>query len=139
MPLPAHYEHASDHFFRFLDDARERAELCSTHLSYTMTQCVLQTFRRRLSTQQAIDFANALPICLRALFVSDWDTNEPIWPFADRETMNKEVCSLRAGEAFSSDSAIRDVAVSLRRHVDEEAFDRMLAGLPQGAVEFWAP
>lgn len=139
MPVPPEYERASDHFYRYLVDARDTAGLWSTHVTYTMTQGVFQAFRRRLSTKDAVVFANALPICLRALFVTDWDTDEPKKPFEDREEMIKEVKSLRSEHNFSTETAFRDVAAALRRHVDEEAFDRVLAELPEGAIEFWKP
>jgi len=137
MPVPSEYQRASDEFYQFLVDARDTAGLWSTHVTYTMTQGVFQTFRRRLSTQDAIAFANVLPICLRALFVTDWDPDEPRKPFADRETLMQEVKSLRAEHNFATETAIQDVASALRRHIDEEAFDRLLAQLPEGAINFW--
>lgn len=139
MPVPPEYGRASDHFYDFLADARDTAGLWSTHVAYTMTQGVLQAFRRRLTVHDSIAFANVLPVCLRALFVTDWDTDEPPRAFADRETMTREVQALRRDHNFAPDTAIRDVAAALRRHVDEEAFDRVLDGLPKGAAEFWKP
>ncbi|MGF1570521.1 MAG: DUF2267 domain-containing protein [Nodosilinea sp.] len=137
MPVPVEYQRASDEFYQYLVDARDTAGLWSTHVTYTMTQGVFQTFRRRLSTADAIAFANVLPICLRALFVTDWDTNEPQKSFEDRAEMMREVRSLRGEHNFSTETAIRDVAAALRRHVDEQAFDQMLAKLPEGAFGFW--
>lgn len=137
MPVPSEYERASANFYAYLVDARDVAGLSSTHMTYTMTQGVLQTFRRRLSTKDAITFANVLPICLRALFVTDWDPTAPTKPFMDRETMAQEVKRLRPEHNFAPDTAIHDVAVALRRYVNEEAFDRVLATLPEGAANFW--
>ena len=139
MPVPAEFERASANFYDYLVDARDKAELWSTHVTYTMTQSVFHVFRRRLSTQEAIDFANVLPICLRALFVTDWNIDEKKMPFESREAMTKEVRLLRRQHNFSTDTAIRDVAEALRRHVDEDAFDKLLAQLPEGAIEFWTP
>jgi uncharacterized protein (DUF2267 family) len=102
-------------------------------------QGVLQAFRRRLDIKDAILFAGILPVGLRALFVADWDTAEPRRPFEDRAVMTKEVQALRAEHNFAPETAIRDVARALRRHVDEVAFERILAGLPEGAAEFWKP
>ena len=137
MPVPLEYERASGRFYDYLVDARDTAGLWSTHVAYTMTQGVFQTFRRRLSTKDAIAFANVLPVCLRSLFVTDWNIDEPIKPFEDREVITQEVKSLRSEHNFSTDTAISDVADALRRHVNEEAFDRLLTQLPVGAVEFW--
>lgn len=139
MPVPAEYERASDQFYEYLVDARDTAGLWSTHVAYTMTQGVFQTFRRRLTTKDAIDFTNALPICLRALFVTDWNPDEEKKHFGDREAMTREVKALRAEHNFSTETAIRDVAVALRRHVDGDAFDRLLAQFPVGAIDFWKP
>ena len=104
-----------------------------------MTQGVFQVFRRRLPTKDAIAFANVLPICLRALFVSGWDVDEEKRPFESRDVMTREVQSLRKEHNFSPETAIQDVAQTLRRHVDEAAFDKLLAQLPEGALEFWKP
>ena len=139
MPVPAEYERASAKFYEYLVDARDTADLWSTHVTYTMTQGVFQVFRRRLSTRDAILFANVLPICLRALFVTDWDTEEEKKPFESIEEMTREAQSLREQHNFSSETAIQDVAKALRRHVDEEAFDTLLARLPEGAIAFWKP
>jgi len=38
---------------------------------------------------------------------------------------------------YAPDDAIQMVAGALRRNVDREAFERVLAALPEGAVEFW--
>ncbi|MDH5526646.1 MAG: DUF2267 domain-containing protein [Nitrospirota bacterium] len=137
MPVPSEYGRAADHFYDYLVDARDTAGLWSTHVAYTMTQGVFQVFRRRLAFKDAIAFANVLPVCLRALFVTDWDVDEPTRPFEDRVAMTREVQALRPDHNFASETAIRDVASALRRHVDAEAFDTLLATLPEGAAQFW--
>lgn len=138
MTVPAEYERASAKFQDFLVDVRDQAGLWSTHVTYSMVQGVLQVFRRRLSTRQAIAFANVLPIGLRALFVTDWDPDEPVRPFESLEILNREVRELRAEHNFSIDSAIQCVARVLPDYVDREAFDRVLQGLPDEARAFWA-
>lgn len=137
MTVPAEYERASAKFEEFLVDARDNAGLWSTHVAYTMVQGVLQTFRRRLSPEQSIAFANVLPICLRALFVTEWDLREGRRAFEDVETMTLEVQALRGDHNFAPDTSIRDVARALRRYVDQEKFDRVLDSLPEGARAFW--
>jgi len=103
-----------------------------------MVQGVMQTFRRRLSPEQANAFANVLPICLRALFVTDWDPRQPARPFVGRQSLISEVKALRGEHNFSPDAAIVDVARALRKQVDSEALDRVLTELPPGSIEFWA-
>jgi uncharacterized protein (DUF2267 family) len=77
MTIPMEFQHASEDFEAFLRDAREISGLSTRNQAYTMVQAVLLTFRRRLSIVEAIRFANILPPVLRALFVTDWDPEEP--------------------------------------------------------------
>jgi uncharacterized protein (DUF2267 family) len=137
MVPPGEYQRATDHFYAFLADARDIAGFTTMNPAYTMTQGVFQAFRRRMELRDAIRFANVLPVGLRALFVADWDPDEPRREFEDRETMTKEVQSLRAEHNYSPDTAIRDVAVALRKHVRQNALDGVLARLPAPAAEFW--
>jgi uncharacterized protein (DUF2267 family) len=137
MPVPSEYQRATDDFYAFLVDARDISGVPTTNAAYTMVQGVLQTFRRRLEVSDAIMFAGVLPAVVRALFVADWNPMEPRRPFEDFETMTREVRSLRPDHNLSSDTAIRDVATALRRHVDRKAFARALAKLPDGAAKFW--
>ena len=139
MPVPSEYQRASQDFTKFLLDAREVSGLTTTHQVYTMVQGVLQVFRRRLDVKDAVLFANVLPPVLRAIFVADWDTDEPKHQFEDRAVMTKEVQALRADHNFATETAIRDVAIALRRNVNEAALDLVLARLPEGAVQFWQP
>jgi uncharacterized protein (DUF2267 family) len=137
MPFPPEYQRATDHFYDFLMDARDSTGLTSAHMAYTTVQGVFQAFRRRLGLRDAVRFAQILPAGLRALFVADWDPDEPVLPFGDRDAMTKEVQSLRANHNFAPETAIRDVARALRKHVDERALDSILATLPNGAADFW--
>lgn len=137
MPVPAEYERASAKFYEFLVAVRDRSDLWSTHVTYTMVQGVLQTFRRRLSVAENIRFANELPICLRALYVTDWNVDQPRREFTDRRSMIAEVKELRHAHNFSVDSAIEDVASVLWRFVDTERFREVLTEMPEGALEFW--
>ncbi|MCJ9427797.1 DUF2267 domain-containing protein [Kordiimonas marina] len=137
MPIPMEYQHASDDFEHFLKDACDVSGLTTRNQTYTMAQGVLQAFRRRLSVPDAIRFAGILPPIVRAIFVADWDTDEPQRPFEDRDQMTREAQSLRKDHNFAPKSCIHDVATALRRHVDEQAFDRLLTSLPPGAADFW--
>lgn len=119
-------------------DARECAGLVTTNQAYTMVEGVFRTFRRRLSVAEGLAFANVLPPVLRALFVEDWDTSAPAQPFASRAAMTAEVQALRAAHNFSPANAISSVATALRKHVQQERLEQVLAKLPTGAIQFWA-
>ena len=137
MPVPFEYKRASMAFEQFMLDARDISGLGTTHQTYTMVQGVFQAFRRRLDVKEAIRFANVLPPVLRALFVADWDLDEPRRPFEDRTTMTREVQALRPDHNFAPDSSIASVAAALRRNIDQVELDRVLANLPPGAQAFW--
>lgn len=139
MPIPSEYQRASLDFEKFLLDAREASGLITTNQVYTMVQGVLQTFRHRLTLPEAIHFAGVLPPVLRSIFVADWDTDKPRLSFGNRAEMTQEVQSLRADHNFSPATAIRDVAVALRKNIDEARFDSMLSSLPTAARDYWCP
>ncbi|ALO44873.1 DUF2267 domain-containing protein [Pseudohongiella spirulinae] len=137
MPLPQEYQRASDQFYSFLTELRDLSNFGSSHQTYTMVQGVFQVFRRRLQINDAIKFADTLPAILCAIFVSDWDTDEPIKSFCDLSEMNKEVKQLRTEHNFSTDTAIQDVRTVLIKYVDKDKFARVIRTLPVEAQQFW--
>ena len=137
MTIPMEFQHASEEFEAFLRDAQDASGLTTRNQTYTMVQAVLQTFRRRLEIRDAIRFAAVLPPILRALFITDWDPDEPKRSFTSRTDFTREVQSLRRDHNFSPETAIHDVAVALRRWVAKETFDGILDQLPPGAADFW--
>jgi uncharacterized protein (DUF2267 family) len=137
MTIPSEYRTAAEDFERFLVDARDESGLATRNQVYTMVQGVFQVFRRRLEPREAVRFAGVLPPLLRALFVEDWDMDEPRRAFETRDAMTREVQALRRDHNFAPDTAIRDVARALRRNVDAAALDAILATLPDGARAFW--
>lgn len=139
MTIPFEYQRATEDFYALMDRAKEQADLVSMNQAYTMIQGVFRVFRRRLEMRDAIQFASVLPVGARALFVADWDLDEPIREFASRVAMTDEVRAFRAQHNFSPNNAISCVAIALRKHVDIVAFEQLLPRLPHGAAAFWEP
>jgi len=137
MPVPPEYQRATDDFYKLLTDVRDSTGLTTTNQAYTVLQGVFQVFRRRLDLKDAVRFVNVLPVGARALFIAEWDADEPRLDFEERALMTQEVQALRAEHNYAPETAIHDVAVALRRNVDQTAFERVLAQLPRGAEEFW--
>ena len=137
MPMPLEYRQASADFDAFMKDLVATSMIETSHQAYTMLQAVLQVFRHRLTVGQAIAFANVLPPVLRAIFVSDRDVDVPVKPFVDRDALMKEVRAFRHDHNLSTETALEDVTVVLRRHVDRAAFERVLGQLPPGARGYW--
>lgn len=78
MPMSWTYRHASKAFRAFLHDAKERMGFVSDNMAYMAVDAVFQVFRRRLTPEQGIAFADLLPSVPRAIFVYRWDVSRPI-------------------------------------------------------------
>ena len=137
MPMPSTYQNASREWRTFLDDLKDRLDLASNNMAYTAVDAVFQVFRRRLTAQQGIDFAGALPAVLRAIFVKDWDVTQGPEPFADRHILIAEVQAVRRHHNLTPANAIDATAWAVQRCVDVQAFERVLATLPTEARAFW--
>ena len=138
MTVPLEYNQATDWFNRFLAEAADEANLVTRHQSFTMVEGVLATFGRRLDASQSLRFAQLLPPLLSSLFISTLQPDREPVPFASMSDLTREVQSLRANHNLSPDTAIRNVAAVLRRHLDSAALDAFLATLPSGAKDYWS-
>jgi uncharacterized protein (DUF2267 family) len=137
MPMPWTYRHASKEFRAFLDDAKLKLSLESDNMAFTAVDGVFQVFRRRLTVQQGLQFADLLPCTLRALFVYRWDTSLDPLPFPSRSDLANEVQQVRVHHNLTPDDAITAVAWALRRCVNQNDLDRVLSGFPNGAIDYW--
>lgn len=137
MPMPGTYRQASREWQAFLADAREAMNLTSDNATYTAVQGVLQAFRRRLTPQQAVDFAQVLPSVLRALFVADWKLADPVSP-GSRADWTAEGKALRPLHNLTPENCVEATALALRKSVLQADLDGVLATLPAFAAEFWS-
>ncbi|MGD9738359.1 MAG: DUF2267 domain-containing protein [Bauldia sp.] len=138
MTVPLGYAHASEQFDAFMEALRVRYDHVTTHQTYQTVEAVFRVFRRRLTADQVLMFADTLPAVLRAVFVADWRPGEVQASFGERAVLTAEVLAYRGRHNFSPDTAIADMADILRRFVDRSAFETILAALPDGAAAFWA-
>lgn len=120
-------------------DARDCANLPTTNMAWNMVVGVLHAFRWRLQVDQVVAFAAVLPPMIRALFIEDWDPKQAVRPFGEPADWLADVCSIRAQHNFSPPDAVASVATALRKHVDADAFERVLAFLPVWASRYWQP
>jgi len=111
----------------------------SNNMAWNMVVGVLHAFRWRLSVHQALSFATVLPPMVRALFIEDWDLAQAPRPFGEAADWLLDVRSVRHRHNFSPPDAVASVATALRRHVDEVAFEGILANLPPQARLYWQP
>ena len=138
MPMPWTYRQATREWQAFLGDARAAMNLESDNATYTAVQGVLQAFRRRLTPQQAIDFAQVLPSVLRALFVADWRLDEGPLPAGTRADWTTEAVALRPHHNLTPPNCVAATALALRKSILRQDLDRVLATLPPFAAEFWS-
>jgi uncharacterized protein (DUF2267 family) len=138
MPMPWTYRQATREWQAFLAAAREAMDLTSDNAAYTAVQGVLRAFRRRLTPQQAIDFAQVLPAVLRALFVADWRLDEGPVPPGTRAAWTAEAMALRPHHNLTPENCVEATALALRRSVLRGDLERVLASLPPFAAEFWS-
>ncbi len=138
MTVPMRYSRATEEFEAFLRDAKTRMDTVTRHQTYQGVYGTLIVFRRRLTVKEVIDFAAVLPAVLSAIFISDWDVEEPKRAFEERESMTDEVLAIRRDHNLAPRSVIADVAASLRSHVDPIAFQQCLDRLGPDAMAFWS-
>lgn len=140
MPMPWTYRQASREWQAFLEDAGEAMNLVSDNSTYTAVEGVLRAFRRRLTPQQALDFANILPSVIRALFVVDWRLPEgPPLPPGTRKDWTEEARALRPQHNQTPENCVAATAYALRRAVRRSDLEQVLAALHPFATDFWTP
>lgn len=137
MPMPWTYRQATREWQAFLAEARSAMGLDSDNATYTAVEGVLRAFRRRLTPQQAIDFAQVLPSVLRALFVADWQLADPAAP-GTRADWTVEAMALRPHHNLTPTNCVTATALALRKSVLRTDLDRVLATLPAFAADFWS-
>jgi uncharacterized protein (DUF2267 family) len=138
MPMPWTYRQATREWQSFLAEARTAMDLSSDNATFTAVEAVLRAFRRRLTSQQAIDFAQVLPSVLRALFVADWQLSDPAPP-GNRADWTAEAMALRPHHNQTPPNCVAATALALRKSVQRQDLDRVLAKLPPFATDFWTP
>jgi uncharacterized protein (DUF2267 family) len=137
MPMPWTYRQSTREWQAFLTDAKEAMDLTSDNAAFTAVEGVLRAFRRRLTPQQAVDFAQILPATLRALFVADWQLADPV-AAGTRADWTREAQSLRPHHNQTPAHCISATALALRKSVLREDLDRVLSSLPPFAADFWS-
>lgn len=138
MPMPWTYRQATREWRAFLADAQDAIGTPTDNTTFTAVEGTLRAFRRRLTPEQAIDFAQVLPAVLRALFVADWDLSTPPAPPGTRADWTADAKALRPHHNVTPDGVIAGTALALRKAVQREDLDRVLSRLPPFASDFWS-
>ena len=137
MPIPMDLAHAEDMFERNLGQVKDTLDLSTRNQAYTSLQAVLIVFRRRLTAEQVLMFADLLPPVVRAIFVGGWCNEEYVAEFGDRAALTDEVKALRKHHNFTPDCAIAAVTAILRQHMDTDRLQKKLQAISPEAVVYW--
>lgn len=137
MTVPIDYRRASAEFDHFVADLRDELDLATTHQAWGVLLGVLDTFSRRLTTDEAVAFAHALPPLLRAAFIAETRPDRPRATFADTVTTEAEIMAYHRDHQLARPGCLAATARAFWRHVDAQRVSRALAALPAGAAAFW--
>ena len=106
-------------------------------MAYTAVDAVFQTFRRRLTAEQGLEFASILPSVPRAIFVAGWAPQNPPAPWADRVDLIAEAQRVRKDHNLTPETCIEDTSWALQRAIRPSDWARAMARLPEEARAFW--
>ena len=137
MPMPYTYRHASAEFRLFLATAGAAMALGSDNSTFTAAEAVFLCFRRRLTPDQALRFADILPAVLRAIFLARWHPAPPR-PWGSRQDQIAECKALRPHHNLTPDTCIDAVAEALTTQVPAADLAAVLADIGPEAQAFWA-
>jgi uncharacterized protein (DUF2267 family) len=137
MPKPNSYQRPGQHFTAFLSDAQEALDLPTSNATYTTVEAVFTVFRRRLTLEQTVSFAQVLPPILCALFLKTHNVDAKPLSFAPMADLEKEIRQFRGNHNFSPENSIPIVSTVLWRHADGRELRRVLKKLPEGAKNYW--
>ena len=137
MTVPQDYTRAGQVFDRLLTDIADICNLGTRHQAYAVLYAVLRVFRRRLSAEEILIFADCLPAMLRAMFVNDWLPGEKPLPFATLEEYDREARAIRRHHNLMPEGSFRLVATLIRLQCIPLAFEDALKRLPPEVTAFW--
>lgn len=136
MPMPWTYRHPETEWRGFLEDIREILDTPSSNVAYTAAEGVLTAFRHRLTPEEALAFADALPCVIRALFVQGWRMEKPR-PWASRDDYAAEARALRRDHNFAGERVVEAVSYGLHRAIGADRLRKALAAIGPEAQAFW--
>ncbi|MCF4097333.1 DUF2267 domain-containing protein [Maritalea mediterranea] len=137
MPMPQEYQRATIIYDQLLTELCEELHLATRNQAYTLLQSVLLVFRRRLTAPQVLLFAAVLPPMVRAIFVAGWHEAEYVPLFSTGDDLIEEVKDLRRAHNFADEHAIIGVTRVLRRYLDDQQLDAVLADISHEAADYW--
>ena len=135
--MPQEYQLASEVWENILTKVKDGLCLETRNQTYTTIQSVLLVFRRRLRPAQILQFADVLPVTVRAIFVQGWTEEEFEPRFGTPSQLVQEVQSIRQSHNFSLDNSISVVTSAIRDCIDENELEMVLRSISDEALSYW--
>ena len=136
MTQPAEVEFASQQFQDWLTALKTRALLQTHNQSQAIMRAVLAELRRYMSTDQVLDFADALPPLPRGIFLERWRPADAM-PLASAADFTVGVVRRLSPHVIPLDSVAGDVLAVLAAHVSARNGAVMRAALPEALRPLW--
>lgn len=136
MTQPAEVEFASQQFQDWLTALKTRALLQTHNQSQAIMRAVLAELRRYMSTDQVLDFADALPPLPRGIFLERWRPADAM-PLASAADFTAGVVRRLSPHVIPPDSVAGDVLAVLAAHVSARNGAVMRAALPEALRPLW--
>lgn len=129
MTQPFDVLYASRQYQDWLADLKARAMLATHNQAQAMFRAVLHGLRRTMTTDQTLNFADALPPLRRGIFLEGWrPSSAQASPKAD-DVLRDVVQDLSAHHA-PPDTIVTDVIAVLAAHLEMPDAARACAQLP---------
>lgn len=136
MTQPAEVEFASQQFQDWLTALKTRAMLQTHNQSQAIMRAVLAELRRHMTTDQVLDFADALPPLPRGIFLERWRPAEAV-PLPSAADFTASVVRRLSPHVIPPDSVAGDVLAVLAAHAGPRNGAVMRAALPEALRPLW--
>lgn len=136
MTQPAEVEFASQQFQDWLTALKTRAMLQTHNQSQAIMRAVLAELQRHMTTDQVLDFADALPPLPRGIFLERWRPAEAV-PLPSAADFTASVVRRLSPHVIPPDSVAGDVLAVLAVHVGPRNGAVMRAALPEALRPLW--
>jgi uncharacterized protein (DUF2267 family) len=135
MTIPLDVTNATEQMEQWVVELQTRAMLGSVNQSFPMLRAVLQEVRDRVSVDDALRLADALPALVRGVMLEKWHPREPVpgAPRAFLEAVKERV----AGHHSPPDSIVDDVLAVMAHRVFPQYLSVLTARLPAELRASW--
>jgi uncharacterized protein (DUF2267 family) len=135
MTIPLDVTSATEQMETWVAELQARAMLGSVNQSFPMLRAVLQEVRDRVTVDDALRLADALPALVRGVMLEAWHPQEPN-SGAGRPFLEAVKARL-AGHHAPPDSIVEDVLAVLVQHIYPQYLQVLTARLPSELRAAW--